>query len=130
MDHQPQTASRDDSANRIFCTDPVKTHRTRGLVERHRPTNMQRSVALENLPRKRPQTKLQHILVGRILIDEVEPCKVDIGLPERGLIVPHSLGIQVHPIGYIDLQLQQVYAGREQCPQRTMPGDADAHQIA
>ncbi len=74
---------------------------------------MQGSVALENLPGKGPQTQLQHIAVGRLFVDEVEPRQIEVSLPQRRLSVVHALRIQIHPIGDIHLQLQKVDASRE-----------------
>ena len=100
-----------------FRTDFVKAQRARLAVERDRAADMERTVALENLPGEGTQAQLQHVAVRRFVVDTVKAIHIDINLPERRARLDHALGVQIHPVRDVELQFQQVEAHLQQRPQ-------------
>ena len=100
-----------------FRTDFVKAQRARLAVERDRAADMERTVALEDLPGEGTQAQLQHIAVRRFVVDAVKAIHIDVDLPERRARFDHAFGVQIHPVRDVELQFQQVEAHLQQRPQ-------------
>ena len=116
MDHEPQSAARNDPPDGMLRADAIEIHGTGSSVERYGAADMQGTVRLEDLSGERTQAQFEDVAIGRLLVDVVEPFEVDIGLTERRGVLVHALDIQIHPVRRIEIQLQQVDAGGEQFP--------------
>ena len=84
---------------------------------------MQAASALEDLPGEGPQAQLQGISVGGLLVHVVQTRHVDIDLTQGREALAHPLGIEVHPIGDVQVQLQQGEAASEEVPQAEPAGE-------
>ena len=83
MDHEPQSAARNDPPDGMLRADAVEIHGTGGSIERDGAADMRGSVRLEDLAGERTQVRFEEVAIGRLLVDVVEPFEVDIGLTER-----------------------------------------------
>lgn len=94
-----------------------------GQITGHRPADVQGAAALEDLPGEGPQAQLQGIAVGGLLVHVVQTRHVDIDLTQGREALAHPLGIEVHPIGDAQVQLQQGEAACEKVPQAEPAGE-------
>ena len=120
----------DEESGGKLRADLVETQRAGFAVEGYGAPDMQGTVALKNLSGKGAQAQLQHIAVGRLGIDAVKPLHIDIHLPHRGDYFAHTLGVQIHPVGHIEVEFQQVDAHRQQRPQAPAARNLRAVEVA
>ena len=101
----------------------IEGQRSGVVVQGHRPADVQGAAALEDLPGEGPQAQLQGIAVGGLLVHVVQTRHVDIDLTQGREALAHPLGIEVHPIGDAQVQLQQGEAACEKVPQAEPAGE-------
>lgn len=75
------------------------------------------------------QAQLQHVAVRRFVVDAVKAIHIDVDLPERRARFDHALGIQIHPVRDVEIQLQQVEAHLQQRPQTPPACDVRSVEI-
>ena len=82
------------------------------LVERDGSADMECATRLEYLPSKREQAEFEDFAVGRLLVDIVQAFQVDVGLAQWRHTLVHTLAIEVEPIRYLHIKLQEVETAR------------------